>query len=207
LIAEHQTFYRHGLRELLKGDGIQVVAEAADAQTAVRLANAFRPDVVLLGCGLVDLDPVEATHALTRGGDGMRVVLLSESGDDADVVEAVLAGACGYLLKDASPDELLSAIRGALEDEFHVSASLVGRLAARIRNDGRRPVAPLAPALTERESQILRLLAHGHENHQIARDLCVSASTVKRHVGSILEKLDVHNRTQAAVYAAKHALD
>jgi DNA-binding NarL/FixJ family response regulator len=208
LLADHQALYRSGLRELINDGGMQVVAEAANAQTAVHLANAFRPDVVLMGCSLSGLDPVEATRELARG-TGVRVVLLSDAGDDVDVVEAVLAGASGYLLKDTPIDQLLNAIRGALDGEFHLSSCLTGRLADRIRDDEQlRPSASgLAQTLTERESQILRLLALGHENPQIASELCMSASTVKRHVGSILEKLCVHNRTQAAVYAAKHALD
>jgi two-component system, NarL family, response regulator LiaR len=209
LVGEHQAFYRHGLRELIESDGMQVVAEAADGRTAVRLANAFQPDVVLLDCSLTGADPIEATRELARGGEGMRVILLSESGDDADVVEAVLAGACGYLLKDVSAERLLNAIRGAVEGEVHLSPPVTGRLAARIRDDVRlrRITSGAAAGLTERESQILRLLAQGHENHEIAAQLWMSPSTVKRHVGSILEKLQVQNRTQAAVYAAKHALD
>jgi DNA-binding NarL/FixJ family response regulator len=208
LVADHQTLDRRGLRELINHGGMQVVAEASTAQAAVHLANAFRPDVVLMGCSLPGLDPVEATSELARRAE-TRVILLTDTGDDVDVVEAVLAGACGCLLKDAPVDQLLNAIRGALDGEFHLSSCLTMRLADRIRDDQQlRPVASgLAQALTERESQILRLLALGHENPQIAAELYMSASTVKRHVGSILEKLRVQNRTQAAVYAAKHALD
>jgi DNA-binding NarL/FixJ family response regulator len=208
LVADHQTLDRHGLRELINHGGMQVVAEATTAQTAVHLANAFRPDVVLMDWNLPGLDPVEATRELARRAEA-RVILLADTGDDLDVVEAVLAGACGCLLKDAPVDQLLNAVRGALDGEFHLSSCLTRRLADRIRDDQHlRPAAcGLAQALTERESQILRLLALGHENHQIAAELHVSVSTVKRHVGSILEKLRVHNRTQAAVYAAKHALD
>jgi DNA-binding NarL/FixJ family response regulator len=198
LIADDHAVVRQGLRTFLTLDPeFEVVGEAQDGAEAVRVAHESRPDVVLMDLLMPAMDGVTATQVIRRELPDTEVVALTSVLEDASVVAAVRAGAIGYLLKDAEAQEMVRAIRAAAAGEVQLSP----KVAARLLREVRVPDPP--EALTQREGEVLRLLAHGRANKEIARDLTISERTVKTHVHSILAKLGVQSRTQAALYAAR----
>jgi DNA-binding NarL/FixJ family response regulator len=208
LVDDHDVF-RSGLRVLLEHDGFSVI-DVDSGAAAVRRVSAARPDVVLMDLNMPGMSGVDATKAIQAVAPGLPVIVLTVSSDDDHVVHAVRAGAVGYLLKDASLDEIAAGIWAAVGGQAAISPRFVGGLLARVR-DGRDVApavarAPPAVRLSERERQILRLMTRGAENTDIARQLHISVSTVKNHVSTILQKLGVENRVQAAVYAIRHDL-
>ena len=201
LIADDHDVVRQGLRTFLDLDPeLEVVGEAADGAEAVRLAHRLRPDVVLMDLVMPELDGIAATRIIRRELPDTEVLALTSVLEDASVVGAVRAGAIGYLLKDTKAHELRRAIKAAAAGQVQLSPAAAARLM-------REVLAPERPeALSEREAEVLRLLARGRANKEIGRDLGIAEKTVKTHVSSILGKLGVQNRTQAALYAGRVGL-
>ncbi len=209
LLVDDHAMFRRGLRELLETHGVEVIGEASDGRAGVRLACELTPDVVVMDLSMPVMSGLEATRALMSARPATRILVVTVSADEADVVEALLGGACGYVLKDAAIDQLLAAIHAAHDGDSFISPSVAGRLVKRLRaeREVRPPAGKVDPQLTKRELEVLGLLALGRENHEIASAMHVSDATVKRHVSAIYEKLHVNNRIQAAVYAVRHELD
>lgn len=208
LLVDDHVLFRRGLRALLETHGIDVIGEAGNGRLGVALAVDLAPDVVVMDLSMPVMSGVEATRDLMASAPDSRILIVTVSSTEADVLEALLAGACGYLLKDAPVDQFMTSIRAASVGESFISPAVAGRLVQRLRTDVHEHVAPdgLAERLTQRELDVLSLLAQGYENHEIADALFMSTATVKRHVSAILEKLHLHNRIQAAVYAVRHQL-
>ena len=201
LIADDHAVVRQGLRMFLGLDAeLQVVGEASDGAEALRLAHELKPDVVLMDLLMPKMDGISATTAIRGALPDVEVVALTSVLEDSSVVGAVRAGAIGYLLKDTQADELCRAIKAAAAGQVQLSPQAAARLMREVR-------APESPeTLTERETAVLRLVAHGKANKEIARALHIGEQTVKTHVGSILAKLGVNSRTQAALYAVRVGL-
>ena len=201
LIADDHRVVRQGLRLLFKVDPeLEVVGEAANGAEAVRLARQLRPDVVLMDLVMPEMDGIAATRAIRGELAETEVLALTSVLEDACVVGAVRAGAIGYLLKDTHADELRRAIKAAAAGQVQLAPEAAARLLREVR-------APESPeALTEREVDVLRLLARGLANKEIARDLGIGEATVKSHVKHVLAKLGVQSRTQAALHAVRIGL-
>jgi two-component system, NarL family, response regulator LiaR len=201
LIADDHSVVRHGLRAFLEGDrGLELIGEARDGAEAVRMAQRLRPDVILMDLLMPGMDGLSATAAVRRELPETEVLALTSVLEDAAVIGAVRAGAIGYLLKSAEPEELRSAIRAAAAGQVQLAPEAAARLMREVR-------APEGPEkLSERETDVLRLLASGYSNKKIARGLGITERTVKAHVGSILGKLHLESRTQAALHAARIGL-
>jgi two-component system, NarL family, response regulator LiaR len=201
LITDDHGVVRQGLRMFLSLDpDIQVVGEASNGQEALEMARELEPDVVLMDLLMPVMDGLEATRAIRAELSEVEVVALTSVLEGASVTGAVRAGAIGYLLKDADAEELHRAIRGAAEGQVHLAPEAAARLMREVR-------APENPEeLTDRETEVLKLLARGQANRQIAGELFVEEKTVKAHVSSILRKLGVHSRTQAALHAVHAGL-
>ena len=208
LLADDQELVRSGFRLILElAEGIEVVGEAADGQQAVRQAKELRPDVVLMDVRMPGLDGIEATRQLRRAGVEARVLVLTTFDLDEYVYAAVRAGASGFLLKDAPREQLVTAVRTVARGEALLAPAITARLIERFLT---RPApADAAPALAElsaRELEVLRLLARGLSNAEIAAELIVGEATVKTHVARILTKLRVRDRLQAVVFAYESGL-
>jgi NarL family two-component system response regulator LiaR len=202
LVVDDHAVVREGLRTFLRlQEGIEVVGEADDGSAAVAAAERLAPDVVLMDVVMPSMDGVEALRRIAERRPQVRVVMLTSYADERLAMEAVDAGASGFLLKDASPRDVVSAIRAAHRGE----AVLHPAVAAKLLADRRRPPAAHAD-LTPRELEVLRLIARGHQNKVIAAELHLSEKTVKTHVSAVLRKLDVTDRTQAAMYAVREGL-
>ena len=206
LLVDDHDFFRGGLRELLtEHGGVDVVAEAADGGEGIELADRHRPDVVVMDLNMPGLSGVEATERLTASSADARVLVLTISADDTTVVDAIKAGASGYMLKDAPVEEIYRAIQAVASGQLlvspRVSRALVGVLGAAA--DRSKLAAAIESTLSERELQILRLLAMGRGNADIADELFLSPATVKNHVAEVLNKLGVENRIEAAAYAVR----
>ena len=202
LIADDHPFVRHGLRTFLETlDDVEVVGEAGNGAEAVEQAARLVPDVVLMDLVMPELDGVGAIRRIQEVAPSTRVIALTSFVDDEKVFPAIKAGAAGYLLKDVRPADLADAVRKASRGEALLAPSVAARLMQEV--SGERP----APAgLTERELEVLRLIARGMSNKQIAKELVVSEKTVKTHVSNILAKLHLADRTQAALYAVREGL-
>jgi DNA-binding NarL/FixJ family response regulator len=206
VIDDHPIF-RNALHELLAEHGIPVVGQAADGEQGVALVEKLAPDLAVMDISMPGISGIEATRRIRASCPATRVLVLTVSPDSETVTEAVAAGACGYLLKDAEPDDLVMGIRFASVGGSLLSAPVAEGLLERVSS----PPEPAIPEevrtrLTERELEVLRLLAQGKENAEIAEDLVISPQTVKNHVSSLLAKLEVENRLQAAVAAVRGGL-
>jgi len=202
LIADDHPFVRHGLRTFLETlDDVEVVGEAGNGAEAVEQAARLVPDVVLMDLVMPELDGVEATRRIRAESPTTKVIVLTSFDADEQVFPAIKAGAAGYLLKDVRPAELAEAIRKASRGEALLAPSVAAKLMQEVAGD-RSPAA----GLTERELEVLRLIARGLSNKMIARELVVSEKTVKTHVSNILAKLHLTDRTQAALYAVREGL-
>lgn len=208
MVVDDHDFFRAGLTSLLADHGADIVAEAASAEQALALAGTRRPDVVIMDLNLPGLSGLEATRELRRRHPAMAVLVLTGSLDEHDVVDALLAGAAGYLLKDAPVEQILDGLEGALTGDSSAISPRVNRLLVeRVRRAGVEPRRDAdRPDLTEREREVLRLIVDGRENLEIADELFLSPSTVKNHISTILRKLGVDNRIQAAVEAVRSGL-
>ncbi|HWM13027.1 MAG TPA: response regulator transcription factor [Gaiellaceae bacterium] len=207
LVDDHDLF-RTGLRSLLEEQGLQVVGEAENGSTALRLTSELAPDVIIMDLKMPGLTGVETTRQISGMAPLARVVVLTISADDEDVMNAVMAGACGYLLKDSSIDQLIAGIRAAAGGESLISPQIAAKLLRRLRATSADEVAAetIRAELSDRELEVLRLIANGKDNAEIARELFISPKTVKNHISNILMKLQIHNRIQAAVYAVRSGI-
>ena len=201
LITDDHKVVRQGLRGFLELDpGLEVVGEASNGEEAVVMSRRLEPDVVLMDLLMPVMTGIEATRQIRRQLPEVEVVALTSVLEDASVTGAIQAGAIGYLLKTTEADELCDAIKAAAAGQVRLAPEAAARLMREVR-------APESPeALTERETQVLKLIAHGKANKQIARELFIGEATVKSHVHSILSKLNVSSRTQAALYAGRIGL-
>jgi DNA-binding NarL/FixJ family response regulator len=207
LIAEDQTLMRQGLRTILElNDGFVVVGEAADGTQAVERALALRPDVVLMDVQMPGVNGVEATRQITQAQPGTRVIILTTFDYDEYVFDAMKAGARGYMLKDIPAAELLATIRRVHAGESIVQPSVAARLIAEFSQQRAERQRPPYEPLSERELEVLRLLAEGWNNKRIAAELVLTEGTVKNYVSTILDKLHAANRTHATLIARKQGL-
>ena len=204
LIVDDHSVVREGLRVFLQlQDGIEVAGEAGDGEEALEQALALRPDVILMDLVMPKLDGVGAMRELRARVPESRVIVLTSFLDDERLLPAIQAGAAGYLLKNSEPAELVRAIRAAHGGETIIDPTVASRLVQTIA-DGRRSAAD--QALTRREREVLELIARGRSNKRIAFELGISEKTVKTHVGHVLAKLGVSDRTQAALLAVREGL-
>jgi NarL family two-component system response regulator LiaR len=204
LIADDHAVVRQGLRTYLElQDDLEVVAEAADGEQAVAAAARLEPDVVLLDLAMPALDGIGALRRLAEEAPGARVIVLTSFGEDERLFEALRAGATGFLLKDTQPADIVTAIRTAHAGQSPLSPATATRVVEELARGGRPRVAEL---LTPRELEVLGLLARGHSNKRIALELGVAEKTVKTHVGHVLGKLGLSDRTQAALYAVREGI-
>jgi DNA-binding NarL/FixJ family response regulator len=208
LIADDQELVRTGFRVILNAEpDVEVVGEASDGRETIEAVSSLSPEVVLMDIRMPNLDGIEATRRIVKGDRSPRVLILTTFDLDEYVYEALRAGASGFLLKDAGADELLHAVRVVAAGEALLSPSITRRL---IEDYARRPPAreqpPALAELTARELEVLRLIARGLSNGDIARELFVGDATVKTHVARIFAKLDLHDRAQAVVLAYESGL-
>ncbi|HEY3106129.1 MAG TPA: response regulator transcription factor [Gaiellaceae bacterium] len=208
LIVDDHDLFRSGLRNLLEQEGVNVVGEAPSGQVALRLVGDLAPDVVIMDLNMPGLTGVETTRQLSSIAPLTRVVVLTISADDDDVMNAVMAGACGYLLKDSSVPDLITGIRAAAQGESLISPQIAAKVLQRLRaqSTSEDAAATIRAELSDREIEVLKLIANGKDNAQIARELFISPKTVKNHISNILMKLQIDNRIQAAVYAVRSGI-
>ena len=204
VIVDDQDLFRQGLRRLLEDAGIVVAGEAATGEDAVKLAADELPDVVLMDLHMPGAGGWKAIEQIVARTPSAQVVVLSGSGSEDGVVAAILAGASGYVLKTAPIDQVVASVRSAASGEAVISPAIAEHLLKVVRTSGR--ALPLASELSERETEVLRLLASGRANPEIADALAISPKTAKNHISSILRKLQLRNRCEAAVYAARRGL-
>jgi len=201
LLADDHSVVRQGLRMFLSLDSeFEVIGEAPDGSEAVKMARELQPDVVLMDMLMPVMDGITATGIIRKEMPDTEVIALTSVLEDGAVVGAIKAGAIGYLLKDTQQEELIRAIKAAAAGQVQ----LAPQAAARLMREVRAPDAP--QALTERETDVIKLLAQGKANKEIAMELVIGEKTVKTHVSNILLKLGVQSRTQAALYAAQNGL-
>ena len=208
LLVDDHDLFRTGLRNLLEDQGIEIVGEAGSGVDALRTVRESAPDVVIMDLNMPGMNGVDATRHISRDAPLTRVIVLTISDQEQDVMDAILAGACGYLLKDASIQDLLKGIAAASVGESLISPHIAGKVLQHVRATTAAPeaAATLRAGLSEREIQVLKLIANGNENAAIARELHISPKTVKNHVSNILMKLQIENRIQAAVYAVRSGI-
>jgi NarL family two-component system response regulator LiaR len=205
VIADDHRVVRHGLCYLLGQEpAIEIVGEAGDGRQTVNVVAATRPDVLLLDLYMPELDGHAVIAALRDAPHQPAIVVLTSATDDEHLVRAMQAGATSYLLKTASAEHVIAAVRDAAAGTASLSPELLTRLTQALRRPP--PPDPLEP-LSPREREVLRLIARGHSNRQIARDLAIGEQTVKTHVRSILTKLALQDRVQAAIFALRHQPD
>jgi len=210
LIVDDHQVVRQGLRTFLElHDDVVVVGEAGDGATAVQLARALEPDIVLMDLVMPQMDGIAATREIKSLSQCSRVIALTSFAEDDKVFPAIQAGASSYLLKDVSPDNLIEAIRAVHAGEARLHPDIARKLMDAMRGAPPKDApgaAPPASDLTEREREVIRLVAQGHSNSEIARRLVISDKTVKTHISNVLSKLNLQDRTQLAIYAIKHGL-
>jgi NarL family two-component system response regulator LiaR len=205
LIADDHSIVRKGIRTLLDTEtGIEVVGEASNGEEALSSAQNLNPDVILMDLVMPVMNGIEATQRITRDCPETRVLVLTSFAADDKVFPAIKAGALGYLLKDSSPEDLIEAIRQVYRGEPSLDPSIARKVLYELSHPAR--TKPTVDPLTERELEVLRLIAKGLSNREIARQLVVAEWTVRTHVSNILSKLHLASRTQAALYALKTGL-
>ena len=210
LIADDQPLYRRGLEVVLHTEEhIEVVGEAENGEEAIAKAEELAPDVVLMDVRMPRVNGIEATRAIRDSVPTTKILMLTVSDEDSDLYEAIKAGASGYLLKEVSVEEVADSIRAVMQGESKITPSMASKLinefsamSKRADEKQRLPV----PALTARELEVLKLVAKGMSNREIADELFISENTVKNHVRNILEKLHLHSRMEAVMYALREKL-
>ncbi|MDX6449227.1 MAG: two-component system, NarL family, nitrate/nitrite response regulator NarL [Gaiellaceae bacterium] len=208
LLVDDHDLFRTGLRNLLADEGVDVVGEAQTGAEALGLVRELAPDVVVMDLNMPGMGGVEATRQINVFAPLTRVLVLTISEQDADVMDAILAGASGYLLKDSSIQDLLQGIRSAAVGEALISPHIAAKVLQRVRATSTSPeiADTIRSELSDREVQVLKLIANGTDNAQIAAELHISPKTVKNHISNILMKLQIDNRIQAAVYAVRSGI-
>jgi RNA polymerase sigma factor (sigma-70 family) len=209
LLVDDHTLFRKGLASLLSTqDDIKVVGEASNGHEAVEKARSLMPDLILMDIWMPKCNGLEATKLIKGEMPYVKIVILTISDDDYCLFEAIKAGAQGYLLKNLEPSELFSLIRGVIRGEAPISRSLAARILDEFARNFKKDenLRKLAPGLTNREKEVLKLLVEGKSNKEIANHLEISENTVKNHLRNIMEKLHLQNRVQLAVYALKKGI-
>ena len=207
LLCDDQAVIRDGLEMLLNLEkDFQVVGVAQDGAEALELAAKKQPDLILMDLKMPVMNGIEATREIRAKFPNIKVLVLTTYDDDEWVFDAIRAGASGYLLKDTPRQKLVEAIRGTMEGKSFVDPAVAGKLLNQVASKQTQPTSILTDKLTERELDVLRLIAKGINNSEIAAQLHLSEGTVRNHVSAILEKLGVSDRTQAAVIAIQHGL-
>ncbi len=209
LIVDDHQVVRQGLQTFLElHDDIAVVGEAADGSAAVEMIRQLEPDVVLMDLVMPGLDGIAATRQAVESSTRTRVIALTSFAEDDKVFPAIEAGASSYLLKDVSPDALVEAIRAVHRGEARLHPDIARKLmqATRVAHQAGGEAPALVGDLTDREREVIRLVARGCNNHEIARELVISEKTVKTHISHVLGKLNLEDRTQLAIYAIKKGL-
>jgi len=208
LLCDDQALIRDGLEMLLRLErDIEVVGQARDGAEAVELVPQLQPDLVLMDLKMPGMNGIEATRQIRTHHPGVKVLVLTTYDDDEWVFDAIRAGASGYLLKDTPRNEVLKAVRGTVEGKSFVDPAVTGKLLGQVAGQQTQPSTLITDRLTERETDVLQLLAQGLTNANIAARLYLSEGTVRNHVSAILSKLDVADRTQAAVMAIQYGID
>jgi DNA-binding NarL/FixJ family response regulator len=197
VVADDHPYYRRGLIRSLRARGFEVVGEAPNGEAAIRAVEATAPDVVVMDLKMPGMSGFEATRQLTARVPATRVLVLSVSNDEEDVSSALIAGACGYVLKESPVDEVIAGIRAAASGESHISQAITTPLLRRMREPAGVPADMASVRLSDREREVLDLLARGKEDDEIAKTLGISAESVRRHASSILTKL-VHAAVRAS---------
>jgi DNA-binding NarL/FixJ family response regulator len=205
VVDDHEVF-RRGLVPLLQERGIKVIGEAGLAADGIRLAIELTPDVALMDLNMPGMSGIAATQRLSAAAPLVRVLVLTVVADQRNVTDALLAGACGYLVKDSSIDQIVEGIRAAARGESVISPRIASQLVRRLREPPEVETGLDGTELTPREAEVLGMLARGMDNPEIAQALYLSQHTVKNYVSSILVKLQVENRIQAAVRAVRRGL-
>ena len=208
VIVDDHDLFRTGLRNLLEEQGVQIIGEAASGAEAVRIVRELAPDVVVMDLNMPGMGGVDATRHITAIAPLTKVVMLTISEEDSDVMDAILAGACGYLLKDSSIQDLMAGIRAASLGESLISPNIAAKVLQRVRATSTQPeiANTIRAELSDREIEVLKLIANGKDNAVIAAELHISPKTVKNHISNILMKLQIDNRIQAAVYAVRSGI-
>jgi DNA-binding NarL/FixJ family response regulator len=210
MICDDHALFRRGLIMVLEAeDDIEVVGEAEDGRDAVRRVADMVPDVVLMDVRMPEVDGIEATRLISEQAPSAKILMLTVSDEESDLYEAIKAGATGYLLKEISIEEVASAVRSVVAGQSLISPSMASKLLTEFTNLAKRAderTSVPTPRLTERELEVLRLVAQGMSNREIAGELYISENTVKNHVRNILEKLHLHTRMEAVMYAVREKL-
>jgi DNA-binding NarL/FixJ family response regulator len=213
LIVDDHALYRRGLQTVLATeDGIEVVGEAADGVEAVDQAEETLPDVIVMDVGMPKRGGIDACRVIKQRVPSARILMLTSSDDEANLFEAVRAGANGYLLKDVPPEEVAVGIRGVFQGQSLLSPMMASKLLSEFAQISQRASVPAPtpglelPRLTDRELDILKLVARGRLNREIAGELFISENTVRNHIRNILDKLQMHSRMEAAMYAVRQRL-
>jgi NarL family two-component system response regulator LiaR len=207
LIVDDHQIVRQGLRNFLElNEDIQVVGEAVDGLTAVNAASELNPEVILMDLVMPGMDGIAATAAVKKSNPKISVIVLTSFTEDDKVIPAIQAGASSYLLKDVTPDELVDAIRAAARGETRLHPEVTRKLMEQVSKPRVDKDAALPVDITEREMDVIRLVAEGRSNQEIASELVISEKTVKTHMSNILSKLALEDRTQVAIYAIRNGL-
>lgn len=208
IICDDQDIVRDGLELLLKLEpDIEIVGIASDGAEAVEMTEREKPDLVLMDLKMPVMNGVDATRAIKSQCPGVKVLVLTTYGSDDWVFDAIRAGASGYLLKDSPREEVLKAIRGTAEGKAYIDPSVAAKVLGEISSSKKKAATLITAKLTQREIEVLSLLARGLSNEDIAKQLFLSEGTVRNHIGSIVDKLGLVDRTQAALIALQHGLD
>jgi DNA-binding NarL/FixJ family response regulator len=208
VLVDDDELLRRALRDALDGEGLAVVGMAPSADEALGLVADNAPDVVVMDLGTAEPSGIEATRRIATLAPNTRVLVLTRSAEKHEVLEAILAGACGYLVKDAPAESLVSSIKAAAAGETVISPKIAGQLLDQIRgwDKSSEAAAAIRALLTPREIEVLKLLAAGKDNLEIAEELFISRRTVKNHISNILSTLQLQNRIQAAVHAVRSGI-
>lgn len=206
VVIDDHVLFRSGLRGLLQQEEIEVVGEASTAEAGLEVIERHTPNVVVMDLSLPRMSGHEAIRRITAVAPATQVLVLTISAEEADVTDAVLAGACGYLLKDASVEDIVAGVRAAAIGDSMVSPRMATALLRQLRGHRQDDARPTIDSLSAREREVLRLVVEGKDNAAIAGELFISPYTVKNHISNILLKLKVENRLQAAVCAVRDSL-
>lgn len=203
MVVDDHRVVRSGVKALIATEeGLEIVGEATDGREAVTKATALEPDLVLMDLVMPEMDGVEATRRITEERSDLEILILTSFSEEERIIQAIKAGASGYLIKDASPDELVGAIRDTYRGESTLDPKVAGTVLRSMQKEKDQP----GEELTEREIEVLELIAEGLPNDDIATELYISERTVRSHVSNILGKLNLENRTQAALYAVRKGI-